>query len=129
METLLILDTDVLVELERGSADALHWLNSLPQPPQICILTAMEIKFGSRSFAHLRTIEALLAPFSVVIPTDKDWSRAVNEYPRLWLSGGLGLVDAIIASTVMGLDEELITFNEKHFRNIAGLKVRKPYPR
>ncbi len=129
METTLILDTDVLIELERGSTNALNWLNSQSQLPQVCILSAMELKFGSRSLSHLQTVEALLTPFPLVMPTQEDWLRALQEYPRLWLSGGLGLIDALIASTALGLDEELITFNEKHFRHVSGLKVRQPYTR
>jgi predicted nucleic acid-binding protein len=43
------------------------------------------------------------------------------------ISQNLGLIDALIAGTTIGLGATLCTFNVKHYRNIAGLVVEQPY--
>ncbi len=43
--------------------------------------------------------------------------------------GRLGLIDALIAASAIGLSVELCTFNTKHYRVIEGLTIVKPYVR
>jgi predicted nucleic acid-binding protein len=38
----------------------------------------------------------------------------------------LGLLDALIAATAIGLGASLCTFNAKHFQMISGLTIEQP---
>ncbi len=46
-----------------------------------------------------------------------------------WLSHKIGMLDALIAETAVGLDAPLATFNDKHYRVVVGLRLLQPYSR
>jgi predicted nucleic acid-binding protein len=60
-------------------------------------------------------------------PTEADYQRALHDYAAYHLSNNLGLLDALIGYTAVGLNESLATFNPKHYGVIAGLKTIQPY--
>ena len=74
-------------------------------------------------------MDVLLAPLPVVWPNEADCRFAKTEFRRLHLSQNLGLVDALIAGTAVGLAATLCTFNVKHYRAIAWLVTEQPYAR
>jgi predicted nucleic acid-binding protein len=45
------------------------------------------------------------------------------------LSDNIGLLDALIAETAIGIEAKLATFNVKHYRVINGLQSLQPYTR
>jgi predicted nucleic acid-binding protein len=49
------------------------------------------------------------------------------DFAAFHLSNYLGLLDALIAHTAVGLNEPLATFNVKHYGVIAGLQMLQPY--
>lgn len=71
----------------------------------------------------------LVAPFSVVWPTETDGQRALDLFAVYHLSSGLGLVDALIASCAIGRSATLCTFNFRHYQAIPGLGLLRPYDR
>lgn len=89
----------------------------------------MELYQGARSKKEEREVEVLLAPLPTVWPTEADCQRALVEFRGFHLSHGLGLLDALIAATAIGLGATLCTFNAKHYKNIAGLVLEQPYAR
>jgi hypothetical protein len=68
-------------------------------------------------------------PLQVVRPTEADCARALSEFTVYHLSHGLGLLDALIAASAVGLSVTLYTFNDKHYRMIPGLITAQPYSR
>ena len=58
-----------------------------------------------------------------------DCNRALADFTTYHLSHRLGLIDALIAATAIGLSMTLCTFNVKHYRVVPGLQIQQPYTR
>jgi predicted nucleic acid-binding protein len=125
----MLLDTDVLIDIERDHPAALVWVASLTTPPFVSGFSALELARGAKDKAHLRKIRKFLDDFPLLWPTVSDMTRAFEEYAVLRLSDGLGLLDSLFAATATGSGDELVTFNDKHFRAVPGLVTVQPYVR
>jgi predicted nucleic acid-binding protein len=126
---MLILDTDVLIDVQRGHTAALAWFGSLTELPSVPGLVVMELIQGATNTKQVREALRLTAPLPVAWPTATDCQRALADFTAFHLSHGLGLLDALIAATAIGLAAELCTFNDKHYRFVPGLVTVQPYAR
>lgn len=125
----MLLDTDILVDVARGHPAATAWINALPALPDVPGFAAMEVIRGCQNAAELRAAQTFLKLFRIVWPSEDDLHRALTEYMPLYLSHGLGILDALIASTAIGRGFPLATFNVRHFRAVPGLVIVQPYTR
>ncbi|MES1242707.1 MAG: PIN domain-containing protein [Acidobacteriota bacterium] len=126
---MLILDTDVLIDVQRGHAPAVEWFSRLDELPAVPGLVVMELIQDSRNAREVRQALKLVAPFPVVWPTESDGERALSDFTTYHLSHNLGLLDALIAACAIGRSATLCTFNAKHFRAVPGLSITEPYER
>jgi predicted nucleic acid-binding protein len=136
----LVVDTSVLVEVERGSLppDALHKI----QPGvrlAVSAITVSELLHGyhraqpkSRRLARERFISSLLAELEI-LPIDL---RVAREHARIWAELAergemIGPYDLLIAATALAYRVPLATLNDREFRKVKGLEVRalRPYLR
>ena len=124
-----ILDTDLLIDLQRKLPAAVAWLQSLPDVPTVPGVVVLELIQGCRNSGDVADALRLTAAFPILWPTEVDCNRALVDYSKLHLSHRIGLVDVLIASCAIGIDAELCTFNEKHFRAVPGLRLLLPYAR
>ncbi len=123
----LMLDTDVLIEIVKGRAAALSWLESLPVAPVVSDFVAMELLAGARNKDEMRRLQKALRAFPIVWPAATDMQRAMIDYLPLRLATGIGLTDCLIAATATGASHQLATFNMKHFRAVPDLVSVRPY--
>jgi predicted nucleic acid-binding protein len=124
----MLLDTDVMIDVLRGHPPAVAWISgSGVTPIELPGLVAMELLQGCRNLAEQQRLERQLQGFMLHWPTPDDCRRAMRDFGAYRLSRGLGLLDALIAHTAVGLGEPLATFNVKHFAVIAGLRTIQPY--
>jgi predicted nucleic acid-binding protein len=123
----MLLDTDVMVDFLRGHAPAVTWLTSYTLPVGIPGLVAMELLQGCRNRVEQQSVERELARFALYWPTLPDCQRAYRDFAAFRLSDGLGLLDSLIGHTAVGLNEQLATFNVKHYGPISGLQTMQPY--
>lgn len=126
---MVVVDTDVLIDVQRGHAGALAWFASLTEMPAVPGLVVMELIQGAKDARQVRQAVRLTAPLPVIWPTVADGQRALADFQTFHLSHGLGLLDALIAACAVGLGAELCTFNDKHYRVVPGLVTSRPYPR
>jgi hypothetical protein len=126
---MIVLDTDILIDVQRGHAAALAWFASLAEVPSVPGLVVMELIQGAHDARQVREALRLTAPLPVVWPTMADCRRALADFTAFHLSHGLGLLDALIAACAVGLPAELCTFNDKHYRMVPGLVTVRPYTR
>ncbi len=126
---MLVLDTDVLVDVQRGHAAALAWIGRLTEVPSVPGLVVMELIQGARDAREVRNALRLTGPLPVIWPTTADCERALADFTAFHLSHGLGLLDALIAARAIGQSAELGTFNDKHYRVVNGLVTVQPYTR
>jgi predicted nucleic acid-binding protein len=125
--TALLLDTDVLIDVQRGHAAAVSWFTSLTDVPDVPGFVVMELIQDAQNAGQLRQALKLVAALPVVWPTEADCQRALGDFTAYHLSHGLGLLDALIAACAIGRSATLCTFNVKHFRVVPGLATLQPY--
>ena len=112
----MLLDTDVLVDILRNHPRALAWLTSLGNAPiALPGLVAMELVQGCRNLSELQQVEALHCRCTLHWPSSADCLRALSDFTTYHLSHNLGLLDALIGETAVGLGLSLATFNLKHY--------------
>jgi predicted nucleic acid-binding protein len=124
----ILLDTDVAVDILRGHPPAIAWLQGLGATPLgLPGLVVMELVQGCRNKSEQQRVEQFCQPYALYWPTDADCQRALRDFAAYHLSHSLGLLDALIAQTVIGQSGELATFNVKHYGVVAGLTTGQPY--
>ena len=125
---MLLLDTDLMVDVLRGYPESVEWLRSLTEDvPALPGLVVLELMDGCRSKMEMKRLLKRVEPFLIYWPSDVDCDRALIEFAKNRLSHGISIMDILIAETAVGLSATLCTFNTKHFKSIARLKTRQPY--
>jgi predicted nucleic acid-binding protein len=94
--------------------------------PQFRVLLQWSL-LDARNSREIRQALKLIAPMSVIWPTENDCARALSDFTAYHLSHNLGLIDALIAACAVGQQAVLFTFNIKHYRVVPGLNVAEPY--
>ena len=124
-----LLDSDVIIDLQRKYTGAVAWYTNLAEVPLISGLVVMELVQDARNKREVATALQLVAGFPIVWPTEADCTRALDDFTAYNLSHNLGMVDSLIAATAVGLGATLCTFNVKHYRVVPGLLIEQPYTR
>jgi predicted nucleic acid-binding protein len=124
-----LLDTDILIDIQRGHEPAVAWFTALAELPLVSGFTVMELIQDAPSSQHVRKALKLVSPFSIVWPTEAECSRALADFTAYHLSHGLGLLDTLIAACATGRLATLCTFNVKHYLAIPLLLTEQPYRR
>ena len=120
----VIIDTDVLVEFLRGSAETIKALKAIkPENLAISSITRMELLVGALNNAELRKIEKSLNAIREIPVSEAISTRAVNLIKKYAKSHGLKIPDGIIAATAIEQSVELFTYNIKDFKFIQGLTL------
>ena len=122
-------DTDVLIDVQRGHSPAVTWFASLVALPAVPGFVVMELIQDARNAQEVNQALKLVAPLQTVWPSDADCARALSDFAAFHLSHGLGLLDSLIASCAVGRSGTLLTFNQKHYKVVPGLMFAKPYVR
>ena len=122
-----LLDTDILIDIQRGHSAAVAWFANLNDLPAVPGIVVMELVQDAQNAQQVRKALKLVAPLPVVWPTEVDCRRALADFSIYHLSHGIGLLDALIAACAVGLAATLCTFNAKHYKIISGLTLEQPY--
>lgn len=123
---MILLDTDVMVDILRGYEPAKEWLKSA-QEIGVPGLVAMELIQGCQNAKEQKQLEKSLSAYSLFWPDEEDCNRALASFSSHRLSDNIGLLDALIAETAIGVNAKLATFNVKHDRVLKGLPTVQPY--
>jgi predicted nucleic acid-binding protein len=126
---MFVVDTDVMIDVQRGHPPALAWFAALTELPMIPGIVVMELIQDARNAKEIQQALKLTAPLKVVWPTEADCALALAHFTAYHLSHGLGLLDSLIGASAIGLGASLQTFNSKHYQVIPGLVLDQPYVR
>jgi predicted nucleic acid-binding protein len=126
---MLVLDTDIMIDVLRGYPDTMAWLATnldeelvLPAP---VVMELIKGCVGRKGVTELRTF---LKPLQIYCPTDRDFAAAIHILEQVHPSHNTGPFDALIAQCAITLNAPIVTFNMKHFRGIPGLPgLVQPY--
>ena len=125
---MILLDSDVMIDLLRQRPSAVAWLDTLADEEIILPgFVVMELLQGCSNKTEQSKVEKVLAQFEVVWPLPNSCEAALKVFSRYHLSHGIGLLDALIGQTAVALNLPLHTFNRKHYEVIPNLVMVEPY--
>lgn len=125
---MIILDSDVMIDLLRQYPPAVAWLDSLGDEEIILPgFVVMELIQGSNNKAEQDQVEKILTAFETVWPSPETCDEALTIFARYHLSHSLGFLDALISQTAVSLNLPLHTFNRKHYAVVPNLVTIEPY--
>jgi predicted nucleic acid-binding protein len=125
---MILVDTDVAVDLIRKHPPAVSWFASLvTQPIWISGFTAFELFAWCRNAAEQQALQQTLASYRMVWLSSSGCETALVTYQNVHLANAISVTDMLIAQTALELRLPLHTFNLKHFKAVAGLQTIQPY--
>jgi hypothetical protein len=126
---MILLDSDVLIDLLRKHPPALEWFDALQEDEELLVpgYVVMELIQGCRNKAEQDRVQRNLADYEVVWPSPADCDQALKAFIAYRLSHNAGLLDMLIGQTSVVTGLPLHTFNEKHYQFIPGIQTRQPY--
>lgn len=120
----VLIDTDVLIWLARGNANASRVIDSLGDWA-ISSVSYMEMLQGSRNKTEQKALQKAFksTPDTIlgITPAINDQAAELVELHAL--SHSLQMADALIAATALEHSLPLLTGNGKHFKVVNGLQV------
>ncbi len=125
---MILLDTDVCIELLKGNKRILQRREQYDDPIGVCFMTIAELYYGAEKSKdpgkNMETIEKLLLSVEIV-QTDIPILRRFGVIKAQLQKKGEPIADAdiLIASATLEKAEKLITGNTKHFERIPGLSL------
>ncbi len=125
---MILLDSDIMIDLLRQYLPAVTWLDSLSDEEIILPgFVVMELLQGCSNKTEQDKVEKVMTAFEVVWPSPETCDDALTVFARYHLSHSLGLLDALIGQTAVALNLPLHTFNRKHYEAIPNLVTLQPY--
>jgi predicted nucleic acid-binding protein len=128
---MILLDSDVMIDLLRQYPPAMQWFDTLDDDEEIALsgYVVMELIQGCRNKAEQARVQGELAAYGVVWLSPAGCDEALAVFVEYHLGHGAGLLDVLIGQTAVALAAPLYTFNQKHYRFIPGLQTVQPYER
>jgi len=122
---LIVIDTDVLIDVSRNVAEAIDILQRLREHDELAVstVTQMELIVGCRNRQELLSLQSFLRPFRILRISEAISEKAVELLLQYRLSHGLLLADSLIAASVLAYRLPFLSKNQKHYRFIEGLKL------
>jgi predicted nucleic acid-binding protein len=121
-----LIDSNVLIDVSRGNAPAIKYVDALPEPWWISHVTAMELIVGARDKRELATIDSFLALYQVIPLSESIGAGAYRLLKTYAKSHGLHVFDSLVAATAIDKALTLLTLNRKHYQMIEGLLLEVP---
>lgn len=97
-----VVDTDILVDIQRGYRPALDWFAPLDELPLIPGFVVLELLQAAKNKQDVVAVKKLVEPLRVVWPKPEDCNRVLGGFAEWRLAHNIGLLDALIAATAMG---------------------------
>jgi predicted nucleic acid-binding protein len=124
----IIVDTDIMVDVLRRFAPAIAWLAALGDEEILLPgFVALELIQGCRNRTEQNRVERLLSLHSVAWPDTETCDAAMRTFARVHLRHGIGLLDTLIGQMAVAAGLPLHTFNTRHYAAIPGLATVQPY--
>src|SRR5450432_4184026 len=121
-----LIDSNVLIDVSRGNAAAIKYVDRLPDSWALSQVTAMELIVGARDKRDLAMIDGFLSLYPVIPLSDSIGTGAYRLLKTYAKSHRLHVFDSPIAATAMEKAHTLVTLNRKHYQMIEGLQLEVP---
>ncbi len=125
----MIIDTDVLIWYMRGNERAYQLIEKLTEF-NISVVTYMELVQGMRNKNELNSLRKALHIWNtkVLYISEEISAKAMFLVEQHYLSHSVQMADALIGATAIHYGLPLVTGNDKHYKIIKGLKIKKFTP-
>jgi predicted nucleic acid-binding protein len=121
-----LVDSDIMVDLTRGSGAAADYLDSLDDVWSISTITCLELLAGARTQRETNDLDLVLSGYRAIPPNEDITRRAYYLMKTHARSHGLQTLDSLIAATALEDGLTLATKNRKHFQMIRDLTLEVP---
>ncbi|MBC8192826.1 MAG: type II toxin-antitoxin system VapC family toxin [FCB group bacterium] len=125
----MLIDTDVLIWYLKGNEKARDVVENLPGF-SISVVTYMELVQGMRNQRELSELRRALRDWKaeILYINEEISSKAMFLVERHFLSDSMRLADALIASTALTNGIPILTANDKHYKVVGQLELKKFRP-
>ena len=120
---MIVLDTNILIEILKGDKETIDTVESLKENLCISSITVMELYYGALNKAELNKLEKFVSLFNIIHLDENISKTATKLIKRYAKSHSLDIPDGLIASTALLNDAMLLTYNKKDFKYIEGMKL------
>lgn len=126
---MILLDSDVLIDLLRKYPPAVVWFNALPEDEELVVsgYVVMELIQGCRNKAEQERVHQEIGVYGVIWLSPTECDKALEIFATYRLSHNAGLLDVLIGQTAVSLGVPLHSFNQRHYRFIPGIQTVQPY--
>ena len=125
----MIVDTDVLIWYLRGNENAYELIDNANNL-YLSVVTYMELVQGMRNKKELISLRKALHIWNakILYITEDISAKAMFFVEQHFLSHSMQLADALIGATAISYGSPLVTGNDKHYRVMKGLQLKKFRP-
>ena len=125
----MLVDTDILICVLRGNAKAARAIDAA-ENRALSVVNYMELLQGARDKREVRTIKSFLADMRFrMLPLSENIGHRASIYMEEYgLSASLSMADALIAAAAIEFNEPLLTGNDRHYRPIKELEIKRFRP-
>ena len=122
---MLLIDTDILIDVGRSVNVAVKCLQQAEQQSSIAVssVTQMELIIGCRDKNELRSLDHFLKRFQIIQINEQISGTATDLLKKYRHSHGLLIADALIAATAIVTDIPLISKNQRDYQFIKELRL------
>ena len=125
---MILLDTDICIELLRGNAKVIDKRQGYEEKVAISFMSVAELFYGAEKSDNSRENSRLIEEFFItieIIHSDLEILRKFGELKAILGNAGNILADAdiFIAATTLAKCIMLITGNVNHFKRIEELRI------
>lgn len=124
---MIFLDTDILVDYFRKYIPCVEWLESQNSEIYISGYTCIELYAGCKNKIEILKLEKFFKNVNIIWLNEDSLNLAMNSFKEFYISHGIGIFDCFIGHSALQVNKPIYSFNEKHYKKINGLTVRKPY--
>jgi len=126
----MIIDTDVIIWYLKGNERARRVIEDA-HGFDISVVTYMELVQGMRNKQELAALRRAMFAWNtrVLQITEEISTKAMFFVEQHFLSHSMQLADALIGATAIGIGQPLLTGNDKHYRILQEMQIKKFQPR
>ena len=125
----MLIDMDVIIWYMRGNEQSRDYLESNPRF-RISVVTYIELVQGMRNKRELQALRRALRNWKaeIIYINEEISSKAMFYVEQHYLSHAVQLADALIAATAVSYGLSLLTGNDKHYKIIKEVNIKKFRP-
>jgi len=125
----MVIDTDVLIWYMRGN-DKAYQLVENTNNFFISVVTYMELVQGMRNKKELNNLRQALHTWNakILYISEEISAKAMFAVEQHFLSHSVQLADALIGSTAIAYGFPLVTANDKHYKIMKEIQIKKFRP-